>query len=50
MSQPLNVLEQMQQNWFKPDRMIVVYFAASHFNKVGRKINGKFTPFYDDLD
>ena len=36
MSEPLSVLEQMRQNWFKPDRMIVVYFAVSKFNNVGK--------------
>ena len=46
MSQPLDVLAQMQQNWYKPDRMIVVYFAVSHFDRVGTKVNGQFKQYY----
>ena len=30
--------------------MIVVYFAVSHFDKVGRMRGNKFIPFYDDLE
>ena len=48
MSEPLTVLEQMRQNWFKPDRMIVVYFAVTKFDSVGKRDpkTGKFEQYF----
>ena len=37
----------MRQNWFKPDRMIVVYFAVSKFDKVGKmNSRGNFEQYF----
>ena len=51
MSEPLSVLEQMRMNWFKPDRMIVVYFAVTEFDQVGTvdPVTGNFRPYFKDL-
>ena len=51
MAEPLTVLEQMRQNWFKPDRMIVVYFAVANFNRVGKwdERTGKFIQHFKNL-
>ena len=34
MAEPLGALQQMQQNLFTPDKMIVIYFAADKFDAV----------------
>ena len=51
MSEPLTVLEQMRMNWFKPDAMIVVYFAVTKFDQVVKrnKDTGKFEQYFKDL-
>ena len=51
MVKPLNIMEQMQNDYFKPDRLITVYFAQTNFDRVGNiKEDGSFRPYYKTLD
>ena len=49
MAEPLCALQQMQQNLFTPDKMIVIYFAVDKFDAVQKPKNGRRHQFYSDL-
>ena len=49
MAEPLGALQQMQQNLFTPDKMIVIYFAVDKFDAVQKPKNGRRHQFYSDL-
>ena len=50
MAIPLNIQEQLQQMWFKPDYTIAVFFTMSKYEQVIKRTkSGKFVQFLPDM-
>ena len=51
MAKPYSIEETLQRTYFKPDRIISIYFAQDKFDKVHYKSpKGYNRPMYDKLD
>ena len=51
MAKPYNIEESLQRTYFKPDRIITVYFAQAKFDKVlHMHRTGKKLPMYAPID
>ena len=51
MAKPYSIEESLQRTYFKPDRIITVYFAQDKFDKVHHlHKNGKNVPMYTPID